>query len=167
MKIIEALVAEHDIILAAIGNMERQVKASPQDFLAQAPAYIQFIQEFADAFHHGKEENILFKVIGEPGVLAHCNPVPQMFHEHKLGRDFLQRMQAGVDAGDASMLAEGALAYGELLRSHIFKENNILFPMAQRSLSPAGQQAVDDELAEAGEPTLAEKVLSYQAVLAG
>lgn len=36
-------------------------------------------------------------------------------------------------------LADALLAYAELLRGHIFKEDNVLFPMADQAL-PADEQ---------------------------
>lgn len=51
-----------------------------QTLFDQTGFFINFIHEFADRFHHAKEENILFRYLGMPGVLTHCNPVPQMLN---------------------------------------------------------------------------------------
>ena len=43
---------------------------------------------------------------------------------------------------DARMFAEAARQYIPLLRQHIFKENNVLFHMAERVMSKADDDAV-------------------------
>lgn len=43
----------------------------------------------------------------------------------------LERLRGG-DAGAAAKLGEHAHAYRDMLQAHIHKENNVLFPMADR-----------------------------------
>jgi hemerythrin-like domain-containing protein len=54
-------------------------------------------------------------------------------------REAAQRLQAG-DRGAAATVVENARGYANLLRTHIYKEDNILFPMADRAI-PVEQQA--------------------------
>ena len=50
---------------------------------------IGFIRNYADRFHHAKEEDILFVELNKDEVQMHCNPVQQMLYEHEIGRDFV------------------------------------------------------------------------------
>jgi hemerythrin-like domain-containing protein len=76
-----------------------------------------------------------------------------MLHEHELGRKFTREMRAGAErwaAGDpdgrtATILA--ARSYVRLLQQHIVKEDQILFPMADRVIP----QAKHDQVWEAFE----------------
>jgi hemerythrin-like domain-containing protein len=52
-----------------------------------------------------------------------------------MGRGFLRGLEAGVEAGDKTETLENALGYGGLLQQHIYKEDNILYPMAEEALS--------------------------------
>ena len=46
-------------------------------------------------------------------------------------------MEAAVSGAlDAKAFTEAARGYAELLRAHIAKENNVLFPAAERLLAP-------------------------------
>jgi len=102
---------------------------------------VDFLRIFADKCHHGKEEEHLFPALTRAGLPSEGGPVGVMLHEHTLGRGHIQGMraaldhlQAGEDAGEE--FARHALAYVELLRAHIDKENNILFNMAEHILPP-------------------------------
>ncbi len=65
-------------------------------------------------------------------------PIGVMLMEHDAGRGHVRALSEGLDRlqrGDASAVAAiqaSAGAYRDLLRAHIHKENNVLFPMADR-----------------------------------
>ena len=68
-----------------------------------------------------------------------------MLHEHEEGRKHMRAMQAALAGAGASRqreleeFAAHAYAYVELLRNHIFKEDQRLFPMANQVFSPEDQ----------------------------
>jgi hemerythrin-like domain-containing protein len=76
----------------------------------------------------------------------HAGPIAVMLHEHEQGRALVRQMKSaseGYAEGQndaASLWAQSALGYVTLLRSHIEKENNILFVMAERVLSESEQE---------------------------
>ncbi|HET7840958.1 MAG TPA: hemerythrin domain-containing protein, partial [Terriglobia bacterium] len=92
--------------------------------------------------HHTKEEELLFPALVRKGIPHPGGPVGVMLHEHEEGRALIREMaKAGeaLQSGDSeagSRWAKAARQYGPLLRDHIFKENNILFVMAERVLTP-------------------------------
>tara|TARA_Y100000310_G_scaffold277825_1_gene295860 strand:- start:272 stop:805 length:534 start_codon:yes stop_codon:yes gene_type:complete len=133
------LVEEHQNILKVINVLSSECnnlgagKEINKDFLAKA---IDFIRNYADKFHHAKEEDILFKEfckVAEKGEV-HCNPVEQMLHEHELGRGFVRELEEGVRENDREKVIKGIRGYTSLLPDHIFKEDNILYPMADEVL---------------------------------
>ena len=75
----------------------------------------------------------------------HCNPTHQMRHEHDIGRGFVKAMESGLKENNKQKLIENARSYAELLREHIFKEDNILYPMAEDALSRKTKQAVAEK----------------------
>jgi len=149
MQATDILSSEHRVIERVIGALEgaaRRLAAGesirPGFFLDAAD----FIKGFADGCHHQKEEGVLFKRMGENGMPVQGGPIAVMLHEHEQGRAFTrgmreaaQKLQSG-DASAASAVVQNALGYGALLRQHIMKEDNILFPMAGRVI-PAAQHA--------------------------
>ena len=153
MSVTENLMQEHQLILSYCDLMQRYAAFSRNNpdsplLVDNAAMFIGFIQEFADTFHHAKEENILFRYLETPGVLSHCNPVPQMLHEHQLARDCVQNMQQALQADDTRDLADNLQQYAELLRQHIFKEDNILYPMGEQGLSGEQKTAIQTEYEE-------------------
>jgi hemerythrin-like domain-containing protein len=138
------LVAEHDRILCMLDVLDRLAglateAAPPLEAMAQA---VEWIRRYADALHHGKEEDLLFPRMEAAGLPPNAGPTACMRHEHVQGRLAVAHMGSAVealrngkpDAGAAFARAAGT--YTSLLRTHIQKENEILFPMAERMLAP-------------------------------
>ena len=139
-EISSALMREHQLILKTnqLMNHCANLSQSPNHnfpILEMGDSFVDFIKSFADQFHHAKEEEILFKFLNLEGVLTHCNPVTQMLHEHELGRSLVLRMENAIQAKDEGEFIEAMTGYVALLNDHIFKEDNILYPMAESSLN--------------------------------
>lgn len=132
------LSAEHLDILKVIKALEKetaQLAASRKinsDFFWKI---LDFIKNYADGFHHAKEEKILFQEFCNHEAQMHCNPIEQMLVEHDLGRKYVKQLEAGLAADLAGEVIAGAQGYADLLKQHIFKEDNILYPMAEEGLS--------------------------------
>ncbi len=102
---------------------------------------IDFVRSYADAHHHGKEEQFLFdKMISELGGAAEKLVKYGMLVEHDLGRlhmkdleDALIKVKEGDDEAKIDVVAN-AVSYANLLTRHISKEDLTVFPFAQRSL---------------------------------
>ena len=152
MEAIETLMSEHRIIERAIDALTAfadQARRRTADDKEELGRFVTFIREFADACHHGKEEDILFKAMVESGFPSQGGPIAVMLHEHGVGRAYVKRLadlaaQATPWSGaDREALAEAAHGYGSLLRQHIHKEDAILYPMAEQHLPPPVQERVD------------------------
>jgi len=104
-----------------------------------------FIKGFADGCHHLKEEGVLFPAMEAAGVPREGGPIGAMLADHEEGRRLTRGMRAEAEkvaAGETTardQVVENALGYVALLRAHIWKEDNILFPMADRVILAAGQ----------------------------
>jgi len=102
---------------------------------------VTFIRLFADALHHGKEEALLFPELENVGMSREMGPIAVMLYEHEQGRACARGMAAALPAareGEAEALARltnSARGYVDLIRSHILKEDNILFDMADQMIS--------------------------------
>ena len=143
----QVLMAEHELILEALDALERKVaaiRAGTAPDRAYFEKAVRFLREFADKCHHGKEENLLFKRMTERGFPVQSGPIAVMLSEHEAGRAYIRGIadgaaKLGTDPAAADRIAENARGYIDLLRAHIGKENNVLFPMADRTLSPEDQ----------------------------
>jgi hemerythrin-like domain-containing protein len=145
--------AEHQLILQVADALETLVARSESgdsDFDALADC-ISFIRLFADACHHGKEEDLLFPALEARGMPHDQGPIAVMLFEHQQGRAFAKAMAAALDearAGDEEALTKlrsAATGYVHLIRGHINKEDHVLFEMADQAVQgPACQRLCDE-----------------------
>ena len=177
MKAIKILMAEHRVIERVLTALEKAAQRL-ENCQMRAGFFIdaaEFIKGFADGCHHRKEEGILFVAMTAHGILQQGGPIGVMLAEHEQGRAFTRAMKAAAEklaSGDISARAnvvQNALGYVNLLRQHIMKEDNILFPMADRLIPPDKQAKVtadfeNIELEETGEG-VHEKYLALAEVL--
>jgi len=139
------LVAEHAIIARVLRTLEYWADAvarSAIDARAELAAFTEFFCRFADDHHHDKEERILFEVMIEHGVPRDEGPLAMMFREHEQSRASTRQFMelAGQDHpwtdADREALRGASAAYSNLLRAHMRKEDEFLYPMVTRRLSP-------------------------------
>jgi hemerythrin-like domain-containing protein len=153
MQATDILMAEHDVIQRVLTALETGAQRLEAGQAVRAGFFTDaadFIKGFADGCHHRKEEGVLFKELEAAGLPAQSGPIAVMLMEHEEGRAFTRGMRAAAEkmaAGDAtarSAVVTNAQGYVELLRQHIAKENNILFPMAGQMIPKAKQAGVVD-----------------------
>lgn len=152
-KAIDDLKHEHEAILftlKVLGRME--VIATEKKLLdtEDAIALIDFLKEFADKCHHGKEEGILFPELEKIGIAKEGSPIGVMLHEHELGRALIRDMDQALRKRPADLTAfvQAADSYARLLSQHIEKENTILFPLGERTLSQDKLEAIYERFEE-------------------
>jgi hemerythrin-like domain-containing protein len=150
--------ADHELILGVAESLSVVVEADPESLDYETVARcISFFRLFADACHHGKEEDLLFPALAAQGLPQEGGPVAVMLHEHEESRALLRSMSTSVEgaklsqSGAAEDLMNAAKEYIELITAHIGKENNILFNIADELID--GQDCRDlcaayDELSE-------------------
>ncbi len=148
---VNVLRAEHQIILRVVrilsGLMDRFEQA---DEFTEAPLTkcVQFIRLFADACHHGKEEDLLFPVLESRGIPRDGGPIGVMLYEHQVARGLTKDMAGALtdartgDAAARTRFCQAARKYADLLTDHIYKEDNILFTMGDRMMNPDDQRTL-------------------------
>jgi hemerythrin-like domain-containing protein len=166
MTLTEKLRYDHDVILEVLDGAERAAASTNTTGHVDTDAVgkmIDFFHNFADNYHHRKEEEHLFLKLVEYGMPIGQGPIAVMMHEHESGRRLIKTIEKSLEdvkSGDTSapgQLAASLASYVELLRDHIQKENEVLFPMAESMLSPADKDAllveferIDSEQQETG-----------------
>ena len=165
MKATDELTSEHRVIERVLNSLETAANrlesgqpVSPEFFLSATD----FIRGFADGCHHQKEEGVLFTHMEGQGIALQGCPLGVMLAEHELGRQYTRALTSAalaMQAGDSSAnrrAVQSSRSYVALLRQHIFKEDNILFPMADEVIPSEGHSLVWEgfehvEHAETGE----------------
>jgi hemerythrin-like domain-containing protein len=113
---------------------------------------IDFVRNYADRHHHGKEELLLFeRMMEELGPVAEKLVKFGMNIEHDMGRLFMQelesavrRVQGGDDEARLDIIAN-AISYTHLLNRHIDKEDHVAFVFAQNNLSESTLMRLNED----------------------
>jgi hemerythrin-like domain-containing protein len=148
------MVEEHRLILRMIELVEANSglleggRFQDWDFYLDA---VDFIRHYADRFHHAKEEDVLFRELIRNGMPEENSPVAAMLIAHDEGRAFVRGMEQaaqrakGGEPDAAAEILKNARGYIALLRDHIDKEDNLLYPLAERVLPDAWRSAMIEE----------------------
>lgn len=91
---------------------------------------VYFIRNYADKYHHAKEEEILFKYFDENSDILKV-----MLEDHRKARGHARAIEEAVGKKDQQAVSEHLRAYGELLADHIRREDEILYPWMDGNLS--------------------------------
>lgn len=139
-RFISGLMKEHEEILRLMAELAGAIEGGSRDALS----ILERLEREAD-IHYRKEEEILF-----PGIKAYFEegmarvgggvkpvggPVSVLLAEHKVIRGIIGEVRDAITTGDLSRarLRGGHLI--ELVRSHIFREDSVLFRLAESILS--------------------------------
>lgn len=148
MKPTEILNQEHRVIEQVLHCVERMADdcaARKRLDAASARDAIDFLRNFADRCHHGKEEDQLFPMMEQRGFSPRGGPTAVMRDEHVRGRAHIRAMDEAIEGAaagnepDRDGFVDHARRYVALLREHIQKEDHCLFPMADGALTEADQ----------------------------
>lgn len=144
MKPTENLIQEHNAIVVMLSIMDKVadiIRNGREVDIEDVAKIVDFLRIFADKCHHGKEERVLFPELIAAGVPEENGPIGIMLREHETGREYINEINSGVEkfkeegTGSLLLIARGISNYTFLLRNHMNKENNVLFPMADMLLS--------------------------------
>jgi hemerythrin-like domain-containing protein len=109
------------------------------------------MRTFADKCHHGKEEAHLFTLLEKKGVPMRGCPLGILIAEHQKGRDLVKQLAEATDSyamGNASAreaLLKSLRSLTELYPNHIWKEEYLAFPMADKILSSEEQRDLSEK----------------------
>jgi hemerythrin-like domain-containing protein len=143
MKATENLREEHEgikLMLKIMGKIVDDLEKGKDLQNEHFEKIIDFNNGFIEKCHHMKEEGILFPTLEEKGIAKKGGPIGMMLHEHQLGREFNRNLSNAFNEyknGNESALSgiiSNTKDYIQLLRSHIEKENDVLFMMANKVL---------------------------------
>jgi hemerythrin-like domain-containing protein len=163
-KAIQVLMDEHRLIEKVLASLEAYavaIRGGRRLERSECASFAEFFRSYADACHHGKEEDLLFRRMIDFGFPKDSGPIAVMLYEHTVGRGHVGALReiggASGPSGDGEQatFVDHAEAYVPMLLSHIQKEDGILYPMALRVLP-------EDELVR-----LAEQYEEFQAKAVG
>ncbi len=155
MKSIEIMVKEHQNIrrmLKVLRELSYRIMTEGKYNLEDLPEIIEFVRNYADKLHHGKEEDILFEAMNNQiEKLSKSGTITGMYIEHDQGRLFIANLESGYKAfkegNDRARLdiIANAVAYTDLLDRHIEKENTALYKFAENMLPDEVKSKIDSD----------------------
>jgi len=149
----KVLEEEHHFIQKVVGAMAvlaETLEAGKEVEEKTLHDIVEFMRTFADKCHHGKEETHLFPALEKKGVPMRGCPLGALIAEHQKGRVLVSELAEATEAYRGNPLAKESLVKSlrgltELYPNHIWKEEYLAFPMADKILSPAEQRDLSEK----------------------
>ncbi len=146
-RLIERMISLMD---CEVGRMRSEGDADPR-FIDRA---VDFFRTYADRTHHGKEEDILFKVLAAKDMDGHHQHLmAELVEDHRFGRrvtaelvDARNQYAAG-DKAAVGLIVDRMRALKEFYPRHIAKEDRDFFLGSEKYLSPAEQAEMLEQFA--------------------
>jgi len=127
---------EHEVALAALDRLERAAlglrESEPPEAHFATAREVHGLLCGAVRQHNEDEERALFPVLGEDA------PLGPFLEEHEILWSLEAELGRALDRTDRFQAARLALEIVDLLRTHICRENDVLFPMARALLGAEG-----------------------------
>lgn len=148
----DMLIEEHELLERALTAIELELKelSHAGGNLKKIKRSLDFLFEIGDKVHNQKEEKFLFPKMGEHGVPQDGGPIGVMLYEHQTERDKLQKLLSKIQ--ESGQIDDESLAlmqeYFSVRKEHIWKENDVLYPMAHRILPPEEHDKIYQEMVE-------------------
>jgi len=161
----DVLVAEHRVILRML-DVTREL-AHLLEVGAEVPpemldAVAEFLRVFGDE-HHRKEEEYLFPALGKRGATLNTLALETFQREHDRARVLLRKMaEAGAAYREGRPNADRkwgrfASEYAAVLRRHLDKEQDVLYPAAEQLLSSDEQRELGELLRQSAEADVSQE----------
>lgn len=130
---IEELYNDHVKILESMDMLENAVKDYLID-IEKVKEFLEFTENFSEP-HHQKEEQVLFPMLKEKGIPEENGPIGMMLFEHGVKRSYVENLRDAVLQNEEEAIRSNSKDIINLMREHIYKEDNILYPCAKDVLS--------------------------------
>lgn len=140
----EVLRAEHRVLstlLDCLHAVVLELREHRRLEFGTAHELVDMLDEFGERFHHGKEERLLFGAVAAYGLPREAGALGVMAEEHDLGRLAFARMREALTAASSGApralpaFERAAEDYLSMLRSHLLKEDRVIFPLVDALLT--------------------------------
>jgi len=154
MKSTQILEAEHHVIqkvAEACGVLAEEMQNGAHMPVGVLQSLVAFLGIFGGQYHHEKERWLL-SMLRVKGVPPGTWPIVTLNHENLKLASLVNKLAIAVEtyskgaAGATSSIATILCSVAELYSDHIWKEDYVLLPMADKLLSEADQQVLADTL---------------------
>lgn len=154
MKPTETLEREHRVIeqvASACGICAEVIRGGtrvPADVLE---SIVDFFRQYGDRYHR-QEEEALLALLREKGIPVGSYPIAVINYENQKRKTLVDELSSAVhtyvrsDGVIRETLSDTLRALAEFFPDHIWKEDNLLLPMAEKVLSEDDKRSLADSL---------------------
>lgn len=148
---IKVLTAEHDLISLACEISNRIAKLigkKDTEYEVAARQLIGFFREYGDAFHHHKEDLILFPEMVKRNEMLADGIIKEMTDNHEYFRDQIKSIENFLDKKDYLRAQQQMHIYTDMLLDHIAVENDEVFHVAESLFSVEENERIKFQFAD-------------------
>jgi uncharacterized protein len=145
----DTLLNDHQLIEKGLNLLEKQVEKGEKLDTNITKAVLEFLWDFGEKCHNMREEKIYFPLLIDRGIPP-MGPIMVMLKEHEIEREDIAILKDMITQfEDTKILPENfkstAMDYLNLTKEHIWKENDILYPMGKRVIQPEDEAYLEVE----------------------
>jgi hemerythrin-like domain-containing protein len=147
----ENLIQEHKTIIEILNIIKKiadNIKQKKVFYTMDIEKIVDFLTGFWDKCHNEKEEKALYPELISSRIQIEDNSIAGISNEHTKGRIYIKEMSYSImncklgHAFSCEKLADCLINYSTLLRNHIQKEEEILFPLINQTLTDKKQKDI-------------------------
>lgn len=141
---IHQMTAEHRYIETVIKSLQDAVTAlgnGQRLNVEKLHNVVEFLRVYADQRHHQREEALFFPILIKRGVPPQGCPIGGLNNEHEKGRAFVSALDEQITlyeqhrTGAEQALQQTLQEIIKLYRHHLWMEDAMVFPMAEKLIS--------------------------------
>jgi hemerythrin-like domain-containing protein len=128
---------EHEVICkteAIIENLNQLWESDIEKYTELVTTLISFYREYADSYHHRKEEEVLFPAIKNHPDFVLREIIDEFEQHHEDFRDYTREIEQAIMEGNYEKSYQELNNYLQDLLDHIAAENDELFVLAESLL---------------------------------
>ncbi len=137
-QISELMYKEHAIILEGaniVPSLDKLWEVNEQEYTDSINHLLDFFAEYADTYHHIKEEKVLFPILEESEHAAVIAIVEELIEHHENFRGLLVEIRHDLSLKEYALVQKKLTRYVSDLQDHMAAENDELFPMMDTMLT--------------------------------
>lgn len=163
---------EHEVICkteSIIENLNQLWESDIEKYTEIVTTLISFYREYADGYHHRKEEEVLFPAIKNHPDFVLQEIIDEFEQHHEDFRDYTKEIEEAIAEGDYQKSYQELNNYLQDLLDHIAAENDELFVLAESLLGEEELETIffkfkdiDMELGQVRKTELEEKISTIE-----
>lgn len=154
---IQSLSCEHrhiETVIKSLHDAVAALNARQRLNVQKLQTVVEFLRVYADQRHHQREEALLFPALVKRGVPAQGCPIGGLNNELEKGRALVFALDENITAyeqrpsGADSAVQKTLQAIIDLYRKHLWMEDAMVFPMAEKIITETENKELKEKFAD-------------------